>query len=45
MTARSDASPWIADTAQHLEEADRLAHHVALLDAGRIVAQETPDEL
>jgi ABC-2 type transport system ATP-binding protein len=32
-------------TTQYLEEADRLAHHVALLDAGRIVAQGTPDEL
>jgi ABC-2 type transport system ATP-binding protein len=32
-------------TTQYLEEADRLAHRVALLDAGRIVAQGTPDEL
>src|SRR3954453_1083505 len=32
-------------TTQYLEEADRLADHVALLDGGRIVAQGTPVEL
>jgi ABC-2 type transport system ATP-binding protein len=32
-------------TTQYLEEADQLAHHVALLDHGRIIAQGTPDEL
>jgi ABC-2 type transport system ATP-binding protein len=32
-------------TTQYLEEADRLAHRVALLDAGRIVAQGTPAQL
>ncbi|GAB2818307.1 ATP-binding cassette domain-containing protein [Streptomyces daliensis] len=32
-------------TTQYLEEADRLAHRVALLDEGRIVAEGTPAEL
>ncbi len=32
-------------TTQHLEEADRLADRVAVLDGGRIVADGTPDEL
>ena len=32
-------------TTQYLEEADRLASHIALLDGGRIVAQGTPAEL
>jgi ABC-2 type transport system ATP-binding protein len=32
-------------TTQYLEEADRLAHRIALLDRGRLVAVGTPDEL
>ena len=32
-------------TTQYLEEADRLASRIALLDNGRIVAQGTPAEL
>jgi ABC-2 type transport system ATP-binding protein len=32
-------------TTQYLEEADRLAHLVGVLDGGRIVAEGTPDEL
>jgi ABC-2 type transport system ATP-binding protein len=32
-------------TTQYLEEADQLAHVVAVLDGGRIVAQGTPAEL
>jgi ABC-2 type transport system ATP-binding protein len=32
-------------TTQHLEEADRLADSIAVMDAGRIIAQGTPDEL
>jgi ABC-2 type transport system ATP-binding protein len=32
-------------TTQYLEEADRLASRIAMLDAGRIVAQGTPAEL
>ena len=32
-------------TTQYLEEADRLASRIAVLDGGRIVAEGTPDEL
>ncbi len=32
-------------TTQYLEEADRLAHRIAIIDRGRIVAQGTPEEL
>ena len=47
---RSSAS-WSRDgvtiflTTQYLEEADRLANRIAVLDGGRIVAEGTPDEL
>ena len=32
-------------TTQYLEEADRLAHQIAVLDRGKLVAQGTPNEL
>jgi ABC-2 type transport system ATP-binding protein len=32
-------------TTQYLEEADRLAHRIAVLDGGKVVAEGTPDEL
>jgi ABC-2 type transport system ATP-binding protein len=32
-------------TTQYLEEADRLASRIAVLDGGKIVAEGTPDEL
>jgi ABC-2 type transport system ATP-binding protein len=32
-------------TTQYLEEADRLAHRIAVLDRGKVVAEGTPEEL
>jgi ABC-2 type transport system ATP-binding protein len=32
-------------TTQHLEEADQLAERISIMDAGRVVAEGTPDEL
>ena len=32
-------------TTQYLEEADRLAHRVGIIDAGRLIAEGTPNEL
>ena len=32
-------------TTQYLDEADQLAHHIAVVDTGRVIADGTPDEL
>ena len=32
-------------TTQYLEEADQLAHDIAVIDHGKVVATGTPDEL
>jgi ABC-2 type transport system ATP-binding protein len=39
------AGTTILLTTQYLDEADELAHRVAVLDGGRIVAEGTPAEL
>jgi ABC-2 type transport system ATP-binding protein len=41
---REDGLPSLMTT-QYLEEADRLARRLAIVDRGRIVAEGTPDEL
>ena len=32
-------------TTQYLEEADQLAHKIAVIDGGRVIAEGTSDEL
>jgi ABC-2 type transport system ATP-binding protein len=40
-----DRGLTILFTTRHVEEADQLAHRLAIVDRGRIVIQGTPDEL
>jgi ABC-2 type transport system ATP-binding protein len=40
-----DAGTTLLLTTQYLEEADRLADRVAVLERGRLIAEGTPDEL
>ena len=32
-------------TTQYMEEADRLADQISVIDAGRVIAEGTPDEI
>jgi ABC-2 type transport system ATP-binding protein len=41
----AEAGTTVLLTTQYLEEADRLAQHIAVIDQGRLVASGTPDEL
>lgn len=41
----ADAGATVFLTTQYLEEADRLAARIAVLDGGRVAAEGTPDEL
>jgi ABC-2 type transport system ATP-binding protein len=45
VTALASSGVTVLLSTQYLEEADRLADHIALLDAGRIVAEGTADQL
>ncbi len=40
-----EAGTTILLTTQYLDEADQLAHHVAVVDQGKVIAWGTPDEL
>ena len=42
---RAASGTTVLLTSQYLEEADQLADRIALLDAGRVVAEGTPDQL
>jgi ABC-2 type transport system ATP-binding protein len=42
---KGDEGLTILLTTHYLEEADRLAEHIAIVDRGRVVAEGTPDEL
>lgn len=43
--SRVAAGTTVLLTTQYLEEADQLADHIAMLKAGRVIAEGTPDEL
>jgi ABC-2 type transport system ATP-binding protein len=45
VTALTSSGVTVLLTTQHLEEADRLADRIAVLDEGRIVAEGTAEEL
>jgi ABC-2 type transport system ATP-binding protein len=40
-----DAGATVLLTTQYLEEADQLANQIAVIDAGRVIASGSPDEL
>jgi ABC-2 type transport system ATP-binding protein len=40
-----DDGTTVVLTTQYLEEADRLASHVAVIDEGRVIANDTPAQL
>jgi ABC-2 type transport system ATP-binding protein len=41
----AEAGTTVLLTTQYLEEADRLAHRLLVIDRGRVIAEGTPDEL
>jgi ABC-2 type transport system ATP-binding protein len=41
----AEAGTTVLLTTQYLEEADRLAHHIAVIDHGKLIAEGTPAEL
>ncbi|MGH7642303.1 MAG: ATP-binding cassette domain-containing protein [Candidatus Dormibacteria bacterium] len=40
-----EAGTTLLLTTQYLDEADQLAHHIAVVDLGKVIAWGTPDEL
>ena len=40
-----EAGTTVLLTTQYLDEADRLAHQIAVIDQGRVIAEGTPEEL
>src|SRR5919204_534339 len=40
-----DTGTTVLLTTQYLEEADQLAHRIAVIDHGRLVSEGTPDQL
>ena len=45
MAELTDAGTTVLLTTQYLEEADRLADRIAMIDGGRVVAEGTAGEL
>jgi ABC-2 type transport system ATP-binding protein len=45
VTELTSAGTTVILTTQYLEEADRLADHLVILDGGRVAARGTPSEL
>ncbi|MGI5163325.1 ATP-binding cassette domain-containing protein [Spirillospora sp. CA-253888] len=43
--ALADGGTTVLLTTQYLEEADRLAHSLSVIDHGRVIAEGSPDEL
>jgi ABC-type multidrug transport system ATPase subunit len=41
----ADSGTTVLLTTQYLEEADRLAHRIAVIDHGRLIAEGSPGEL
>jgi ABC-2 type transport system ATP-binding protein len=45
ISALGDTGATVLLTTQYLEEADELAHRIAVVDAGKVIAEGTSDEL
>jgi ABC-2 type transport system ATP-binding protein len=45
ISSLADTGATVLLTTQYMEEADELAHRIAVVDAGRVIAEGTSDEL